>query len=238
MRVRGILGTYRGVGFEYSPRTAQLYVIDNYGGMFSPETRIGNEYEVAVSAYLQVLQERTRRRDFREENVIVREFTGLQVEGEQARIGKSVIAMVNNPQSILPVDNNAEHGIEQVQLHRTAGIGHGRTVNPLEQAIALRPRLRVNGKKNPAFLVDGNIANRLGIADSHLQRGLRQFGWRSQVGVRLSAAVTESQYRSTDQQDHCKKKQETSQNPNQPFYRFFSDRILHERRDTVAATTQ
>jgi hypothetical protein len=74
----------------------------------------------------------------------------------------------------------------------------------------------MHGEKNSTVFVHCDVADGFRVSNGNLQCGFRQPGRRCDIGVGFSAAVTDSQNGRANQQNHCKKKQETFQNPDRP----------------------
>ena len=102
-----------------------------------------------------------------------------------------MIAVVDRPQTILSVHNQAQYGVEQVRLNGSTRIGDGGAGHPLEQLVALRSRFRMYGKENSALGIDGDVADRLAVIQDFLQTVRIDLGFGAEVGVRFAAAVAE-----------------------------------------------
>ena len=97
------------------------------------------------------------------------DVAACKIERQQTGSAESMVTVIDGPQPVPFIDHQAQYGIKEVWLYRAAGVGYGRSLNPREQFVALRPRLGMHGKKNSTFPIDRDIANRLGIVEDFFE---------------------------------------------------------------------
>ena len=88
---------------------------------------------------------------------------------------ETMIAVIDCPQPILAVDDDAEHLVKQMRLNGAAWIGNGGAIDPFEQLVSLWAGFRVDGEEQAVARADRNIADGLGITQDFFEGALGEY---------------------------------------------------------------
>ena len=142
---------------------------------------------------MQVLQERAGGRNIGCKFVVVYEFSGIDIEREKTRCAEAVIAIVNRPQAIFPVNRDAEDFSQKMRLYCPVRVGNRCSVHPLQQLVTLGARFGMYGKEYPPVTADGDVSDRLRVAKIFFQLTSIKRCSSGQVRIGLAAAITHTQ---------------------------------------------
>ena len=110
-----------------------------------------------------------------------------------------MIAVIDRPQTILTINDDTKDRVEQSVLRLHIRKRHNRTIDVLQQLVALRSGLRVHREENATFRADRDVAYRFRVRENFLKRAFRQ-EWRfCKVRVKLTTAVTGPEYDNQDE---------------------------------------
>ena len=179
------------MAFEHPARISAFHVVHDQCRGLPPEARVRNDDRTPVLRDTQVLQVRTCRRDIVRQHLVAKDGIALEIEGQDARVTQPVVAVVDRPQPVLSINGQPQDRVEQVELRPDVRERHRCAVHEFEQSIAPRPRFRVHREEQAAVGADRDVTDRFGILEDDLKGLVRQDRRRREVGIRVTAAVTE-----------------------------------------------